>query len=108
MSPPAKPTDPPSERELAERIAAILARFEATPTLRRLRLRVRELGANQRDEVLQFQQFQKACRESPELTAALAGLGLGDLSKVNPRVPDAATGAAIQAFNRFVETRWTE
>ena len=97
-----------TEAELAAVIEQTLARFEATPIFKRLRLRVRELGDDQRDEVLQFKQLQRACRESPELLQAFAAAGFGDLTKADARAPDAKTGAVIQAFNRFVESRWEE
>ena len=98
----------PSEADLAALIGQILSRFEAAPIFKRLRVRVRELGDDQRDEVLQFKQLQRACRESPELLDAFKAAGFGDLTKADPRAPDAPTGAVVQAFNRFVEARWEE
>lgn len=99
---------PTNEATLADQVAALLARFEPTPIFKRLRLRVRELGDDQRDELLQFKQLQRACRESPELLDAFKAAGFGDLTKADPRAPDAPTGAVVQAFNRFVEARWEE
>jgi hypothetical protein len=99
---------PTPEAELALRITQILTRFEPTPIFKRLRVRVRDLGDDQRDEVLQFKQLQRACRESPELLDAFKAAGFGDLTKADARHPDAPTGAVIQAFNRFVEARWEE
>ena len=99
---------PTNEATLAGQVAALLARFEPTPIFKRLRLRVRELGDDQRDELLQFKQLQRACRESPELLDAFKAAGFGDLTKADARSPDAPTGAVIQAFNRFVESRWEE
>ena len=96
------------EADLAAAIETTLHRFEGTPEFKRLRLRVRELGDDQRDEVMQFKQLQRACRESPAVLAAFEAIGLGDLTKANARAPDAKTGAVIQAFNRFVEAPWEE
>lgn len=94
------------EAQLAEAIRAILEPRAATPLVKRLRVRLRDLGKDQRDEVTQFRQLQKACREAPELAQAFAAAGFGDVTSVDPRVPDPKTGAFIQAFNRFVETFW--
>ncbi len=96
------------ETALSATIAAILERFATTVTFKRLRVRVRELGDNQRDEVAQFKQLQRSCREAPDLLEAFVDAGLGDLTKVDARSPDAKVGAVIQAFNRFVEARWEE
>ncbi len=96
------------ETELSAAIAAILEHFAATVTFKRLRVRVRELGDNQRDEVAQFRLLQRSCREDAELLKAFADAGLGDLTKADARRPDAKAGAVIQAFNRFVESRWEE
>ena len=98
--------DAPQEAALAAAIEATLRRFDGSLGFKRLRVRVRELGENHRDEVAQFKQLQRTCRENPDILAAFAELGLGDLTKANPRAPDAKTGAVIQAFNRFVEKSW--
>lgn len=100
--------DAPQEASLAAAIAAILHRFDGSVGFKRLRVRVRELGDNQRDEVAQFKLLQRACRENPEVLTAFAEAGFGDLTKANPRAPDAKTGAVIQSFNRFIETVWEE
>ena len=100
--------DTHQENELAAALAAIFARHEATPPFKRMRVRIRELGADQRDEVLQFKQLQRACRESSALAADFVAQGFGDLTAANTRAPDAMTGVVIQAFNRFVEARWED
>lgn len=96
------------EAALAAAIETTLHAFEGTPDFKRLRLRVRELGDDQHDEVAQFKLLQRVCRENPAVRAAFEALGLGDLTKANARAPDAKTGAVVQAFNRFIETRWGE
>lgn len=93
---------------ITEGIPEILRRFESTPPLRRLKVRVRELGANARDEVAQFKLLQRACKESPDLAAAFANAGYGDVTALDLRHLDAATGAMVQAFNKFIEARWAE
>ncbi len=98
--------DAKHEAELAAAVGAILTRFEPTPIIKRLKVRLRELGDDVRDEVAQFKQLQRACRESPDLSRAFEAEGFGDLTRVDPRAPDARAGAVIQAFNRFVEARW--
>jgi hypothetical protein len=98
----------PDERAVSAMLAEVLGPFEAQPVGRRLRTRLRELGANARDEVAQFRLLQKALRESPELAKALHDKGFGDLTAVDPRAPGPVGGALVQAFNRFVETRWRE
>lgn len=100
--------DARQESDLSAAIAAILERFATSVIFKRLRLRVRELGDNQRDEVAQFKQLQRACREAPDLQKAFIDAGIGDLTRADPRAPDVKTGAVIQAFNRFVEARWEE
>jgi hypothetical protein len=100
--------DARTENELSAALAAILERFTATVIFKRLRVRIRELGDNQRDEIAQFKQLQRACREAPDLSKAFVDAGFGDLTKADARAPDAKTGAVVQAFNRFVESRWEE
>ncbi len=97
---------PDQEAALAAQLEAVLVQFEAQPIGRRLRVRLRELGDNVRDEVAQFRQLQRACRESPELAAAFVAAGFGDLTTVDPRQPNPVVGAITNAFNRFVEARW--
>jgi hypothetical protein len=100
--------DQAAESQLATLLSALIERHAATPPIKRLRLRIRELGDNDRDEVQQFRQLQKACRELPEFAQGLKDAGFGDVATLDPRVPDPKTGALVQAFNRFVEARWEE
>lgn len=95
-----------SESELAAKVGEILTRHESSLIFKRLRVRIRELGNAGNDEVAQFKQLQRACRESPELLADFVDNGFGNLTTANPRAPDAATGAVVQAFNRFIEASW--
>ena len=97
---------PEQEAALSAHLEAVLVQFESQPIGRRLKVRIQELGANARDEVAQFRQLQRACRESPELAAAFAAAGFGDFSTVDPRQPNPVVGAITNAFNRFVEARW--
>ena len=100
--------DQAAEAQLALFLSALLDRHAAAAPIKRLRLRIRELGDDRADEVQQFRQLQKACRELPELAEALRSAGFGDVAALDPRVPDPKTGALIQAFNRFVEARWED
>ena len=100
--------DPAAETQLADFLRALITQYAATPPLKRLRVRVRELGKDDRDEVQQFRQLQKACRELPEFALALKSAGFGDVATVDPRVPDPKTGALVQAFNRFIEAHWED
>ena len=91
-------------------IAAILIQvFEQraeTPALKRLRVRLAELGEDARDEVEQLRQLQKACREDPALHQALVQAGLPDLSKASLSRVDPAVGEVVQALNLVVEEVW--
>ena len=96
----------PDESSIAALLSEVITPFEAQPVIRKLRVRLRELGDNARDEVAQFRQLQRAVRESPELAKAFVDKGFGDLTAVDPRNPGALGGAVVQAFNRLVEERW--
>lgn len=95
-----------TEEEVATALHAALAQFEATPVIKRLRQRLRDLGGHAKDEIEQFRQLQRACRESPEVAAALRDAGLGDVATRDSRQVDAETGALVQGFNRMIEARW--
>lgn len=96
----------PDESTIAALLSEVITPFEAQPVIRKLRVRLRELGDNARDEVAQFRQLQRAVRESPELAKAFSDKGFGDLTAVDPRNPGRLGGAVVQAFNRLVEDRW--
>lgn len=96
----------PDESAIAALLSEVLAPFEAQPVIRKLRVRLRDLGDNSRDEVAQFRQLQRAVKESPELAKAFVDKGFGDITVVDPRRPGAVGGALVQAFNRLVESRW--
>jgi hypothetical protein len=91
---------------ITEGIPEILQRFEDTSPVKRLRVRVRDLGDDAGDEVAQFKMLQRACRELPELSMAFVSAGYGDLTRADPRSNDAKMGVVIQAFNRFIEESW--
>lgn len=95
-----------SEEQVAKRLHEVFAVFDKEPAIRRLRVRLRDLGRNANDEVAQFRLLQKACRESDELAAALGGLDYIGIPEVNPRKPDAKSGELIQGFNRMIEDYW--
>jgi hypothetical protein len=97
---------PPDESSIAALLSEVITPFEAQPVIRKLRVRLRELGDNARDEVAQFRQLQRAVRESPELAKSFSDKGFGDLTAVDPRNPGPLGGAVVQAFNRLVEERW--
>ncbi len=96
----------PDESSIAALLSEVITPFEAQPVIRKLRVRLRELGDNARDEVAQFRQLQRAVRESPELAKSFSDKGFGDLTAVDPRNPGPLGGAVVQAFNRLVEDRW--
>lgn len=96
----------PDEAAVASMLAEILAPFEVQPVVKRLRVRLRELGDNARDETAQFRALQRAVKESPELAKSFRDKGFGDITQVDPRSPGPVGGALIQAFNRLVESRW--
>lgn len=96
----------PDESSIAALLSEVITPFEAQPVIRKLRVRLRELGDNARDEVAQFRQLQRAVRESPELAKSFSDKGFGDLTAVDPRNPGPLGGAVVQAFNRLVEERW--
>ena len=95
-----------SEDQVAAHLREIFTAFDGDPVLRRLRVRLRDLGPNANDEVEQFRLLQHACRESPELAKAIESAALGDVSRMNPRKVDAQTGALVQGFNALVEDLW--
>ncbi len=89
-----------------ELLAAVLLGRQDTPAVKRLRIRVRELGDNARDEVAQFELLRKACREDRELAAAIIAAGLPDLS-VSGSVITPELGPVVQAFNDVIEEVWS-
>jgi len=97
-----------TKEQLAEVMALIFAMRADSPAIRKLKLRIRDLGGNAKDEVAQFRQLQKACREDAELVAALAAVKITDIPTRNTLRPDEDTGRFIQAFNHMLETRWED
>jgi hypothetical protein len=89
-----------------ETLARVLSERQDTPAIKRLRLRVRELGDNARDELAQFELLRKACREDPALGEALTGAGLPDLTGAGAQLTG-ALGAVVQAFNTVIEEVWS-
>ena len=96
----------PAEPTIEDRFKRVLDPVTKAPVGKRLQLRLRKLGHHQRDEVMQFQLLQKACRESEELKNAFLEAGLRDPTEVNRIRPTAEDGAMIQAFNAYIETHW--
>ncbi|HJN76598.1 MAG TPA: hypothetical protein QGF58_21895 [Myxococcota bacterium] len=92
-----------SEIETAKRIEAILQDHANDPAVRRLHIRVSELGENQTDEWLQFRELQKACRESEALSEAFEA-GFGKLQDLH--IGDPKAGPLVQGFNTLIETSW--
>jgi len=73
--------------------------------MRGLKIRIAELGEVQKDEVLQFRQLQRVCRESADLASAFEAAGFGTIVLMNPRSVDSQTGRVVQAFNRYVRQK---
>ncbi len=97
---------PQPEKERADQLLAVIEQFADEHVYRRLRIRVKEHGANQIDEVLQFRELQKACRENAELADAIEAAGFGRIVELDTRRVSADTGAMVQVFNRLVEDHW--
>lgn len=95
-----------TEQELAEIFHAVLSR--PTQTVRRLRLRLREEGQRNCDELVQFRLLQRACREDSSLALSLEQAGLGPVATYALDPPSAEVGQLIQAFNCMVEDYWDE
>lgn len=98
-----KAAPPGPEGGAADRLRQALSRFAGTPVLRRLAVRVRELGENQLDEAMQLRPLQRACAEEPALAAALREAGFGEVATMDTRHVTAETGALVQAWNRVIE-----
>ncbi len=97
-----------NEHADAEALQAIITRYEGQPVMRRLHIRIGDLGQNQRDEVRQFRFLQRACRESADLAGELADADFGQVATMNPLVIAPETGRIVQAFNRMIEDYWEE
>ncbi len=87
---------------------SVLACFAREPSVTRTRLRIRERGDDQLDEVRQLAELVRACRESATLADAFRDAGLDGLADLDLRAVTPRTGVLVQAFNRFVEERWEE
>ncbi|GMV42408.1 MAG: hypothetical protein AMXMBFR64_41240 [Myxococcales bacterium] len=87
------------------RLREVLVAFDGTPVMRRLAMRIRELGDNQLDEVKQLRQLQKACREDASLAAALRDAGFGDVAGLDTVRVAPSTGVLVQALNHLIEDR---
>ncbi len=93
------------EAELVEIFFKILTDRATTPAIRGLRIRLQDVGSN-RDELIQFRNLQRACREDPELDQEFTWAGLGSLLRFDPLTPDPDMGILVQAFNQMVEDHW--
>ncbi len=96
-----------SDEALIELLQEVLLRNEGPPMIR-LRMRLRELGKDARDEGQQFRLLQRACRESADLARDLEESGLGKVAQMGPHPPSEKRGRLIQAFNQIVEDHWEE
>ena len=92
--------------ETAAVLYEALGPFLEQPVIKRLRLRLRQLGKNVQDETEQFRLLQRAAREEPELAAALESAGLGDITKMAPTGHLPEIGVVVQGFNHLVEQHW--
>ncbi len=101
--------EPPlTEDQAFAALDRVLARFADDRGVVRLKLRIRERGDNELDEVRQLAELARACRESPALAQALAAEGLGAIAELDLRTLVPSAGVLVQAFNRLVEERWEE
>ncbi len=98
----------PEIEALSELIHQCLAARGEAPSVARLRLRLRDLGPNCLDEVLQLRQLQKACQDDAQLSEALIAAGVGDVASMDTRRADPEIGALVQAFNLYVERHLEE
>lgn len=95
------------DQDPIDQLYAVLHAREAAPSVRRLRIRLAELGEDAKDELIQFRHLIRACREDAELTAAFVEVGLGDLNRfAGANLLDPELGALVQAFNHLIEQRW--
>jgi len=94
-----------TENETARAIDRILSDHADDPAVKRLRVRIHELGDNQTDEWEQFRQLQKACRESEALSQAFEST-LGKLQDLRVGQPEA--GELVQGFNWLIESEWED
>lgn len=93
---------------LAATLRVVIDHFEGQPFYRRMRLRIRELGENAKDEQAQFRVLKRACRDEPALAERLMKRGFPNPLDVNSRVPEGLEGALIQAFNHVIERDWED
>lgn len=92
-----------SEEELANVMRNALAPLADAPAMRRMKIRLGDMGDNVLDEVQQFRQLQKFARMEPDLNNALIAAGLPDVTTLSVLPPTPEVGQLVQAFNRLVE-----
>ena len=97
-----------TEEQAFAALDAVLAQFAGEASVKRMKLRIRERGDDQLDEVRQFAELARACRESAALADAFSDAGLDGLADLDLRAVAPRTGVLIQAFNRLVEECWEE
>ena len=93
-----------TEQTDATQLHAVLGPFLDQPVGRRLKVRLRELGDDCRDEWEQFRLLQRACREDAALDDAVPAAGFSRPTKLSRIKPSPELGRLVQAFNLFVET----
>lgn len=96
----------PSEQRVAEVLYEVVQAFQDEPVWKRMRMRLRELGANCKDEQKQFRVLQRACREDAEFKVTLDARVGFDITAFDPRKPDPRMGLMMQGFNHMVEDMW--
>ena len=96
-----------SNQELIDRMESVLRSRADTPGVKRLWLRLRDMGENVKDEVRQFYHLQRACRDDEALAQAMRDEGLGDIAAYDRTAADAHMGRLVQAFNQVVENNWS-
>ena len=93
-----------TEQADATQLQVVVHPFLDEPVGRRLKIRLRELGDDCRDEWKQFHILQRACREDAALDDAVARAGFSRPTALSRTKPSPELGRLVQAFNLFVET----
>lgn len=98
--------DGDEELREAQAMLAVIEAEAPDEVAERLRIRLRALGPNVGDEVMQFRELRKACQESPPLALALDAAGFGRIDEMDAARITPEAGRVVQVFNRLVEAFW--
>ncbi len=94
------------EAALADLLFGVLDAHADSMAVKRTRFRLRDMGADNHDELAQFRLLQRACREDAALSGAFEAAGLPALADLRLLPATPVVGRLVQAFNRMVEARW--